>query len=180
MLSDNIKNLRKSKGLSQDELAAKLNVVRQTVSKWENGLSVPDSEMLIIIAEELDTSVSILLDETVKPDEDSELKILSSKLEIINKQIAQQNEARRKTRRTVFIASFAVSLCVLISGLIRYIYYICSMYDINSSIAIIGGADGPTAIFVSDRIFNLPLLFVMLIIAGISAFGIYKNRKKDI
>ena len=47
MLSENIKTIRKSKGLSQEELAVKLNVVRQTVSKWEKGLSVPDSEMLI-------------------------------------------------------------------------------------------------------------------------------------
>ena len=55
MLSDNIKRIRKSKGLSQEELAIKLNVVRQTVSKWENGLSVPDSDMLITLADELDT-----------------------------------------------------------------------------------------------------------------------------
>ena len=42
MLNENMKTIRKSKGLSQEELAVKLNVVRQTVSKWENGLSVPD------------------------------------------------------------------------------------------------------------------------------------------
>ena len=65
MLSDNIKRIRKSKGLSQEELAIKLNVVRQTVSKWENGLSVPDSDMLITLADELDTSVSVLLGENV-------------------------------------------------------------------------------------------------------------------
>ncbi len=65
MLSNNLKRIRKSKGLSQEELAIKLNVVRQTVSKWENGLSVPDSDMLIILADELDTSVSVLLGETV-------------------------------------------------------------------------------------------------------------------
>ena len=53
MLSDNIKRIRKSKGLSQEELAIKLNVVRQTVSKWENGLSVPDSDMLITWEDEL-------------------------------------------------------------------------------------------------------------------------------
>lgn len=47
MLNENIRNLRKSKGMSQEELAVKLNVVRQTLSKWEKGLSVPDSEMLI-------------------------------------------------------------------------------------------------------------------------------------
>lgn len=47
MLNENIKAIRKSKGLSQQEFAIKLNVVRQTVSKWEQGLSVPDSDMLI-------------------------------------------------------------------------------------------------------------------------------------
>ena len=61
MLSENIKNLRKEKGMSQEELAAKLNVVRQTVSKWEQNLSVPDSEMLISIAEVFDVPVTQLL-----------------------------------------------------------------------------------------------------------------------
>ena len=37
MLNENIKALRKSKGLSQQELAVKVNVVRQTISKWEQG-----------------------------------------------------------------------------------------------------------------------------------------------
>ena len=50
MLNENIKAIRKSKGLSQEELAVRLNVVRQTVSKWENGLSVPVSDMLILIS----------------------------------------------------------------------------------------------------------------------------------
>ena len=66
MLNENIRNLRKAKGISQEELAIKLNVVRQTVSKWEKGLSVPDSSMLISLAEELDTSVSTLLGETIQ------------------------------------------------------------------------------------------------------------------
>jgi len=57
MLNENIKKLRQAKGLSQEELAIKLNVVRQTISKWEDGLSVPDSSMLITLADELDTSV---------------------------------------------------------------------------------------------------------------------------
>lgn len=51
MLNENIRNLRKAKGLSQEELAIKLNVVRQTVSKWEKGLSVPDSSLLVLLAE---------------------------------------------------------------------------------------------------------------------------------
>lgn len=47
MLKKNININRKSNELSQDELAIKYNVLRQTVLKWERGLSVPDSEMLI-------------------------------------------------------------------------------------------------------------------------------------
>ena len=82
MLNENIKRIRKSKGLSQEELAIKLNVVRQTVSKWENGLSVPDSSMLIILANELDTTVSELLGEPVAEPTTDDLKILSEKLEL--------------------------------------------------------------------------------------------------
>ncbi len=47
MLNENLKTIRKQKGLSQEELAIRLNVVRQTISKWEKGLSVPDSDMLV-------------------------------------------------------------------------------------------------------------------------------------
>ena len=85
MLNENIKNLRKAKGLSQEELANRLNVVRQTISKWEKGLSVPDSSMLISLADELDTSVSTLLGETV-PEHDlkeTDLKSISEKLKAL-------------------------------------------------------------------------------------------------
>ena len=175
MLSENIKKLRKEKGLSQDELAEKLNIVRQTVSKWENGLSVPDSEMLILIARELDTTVSVLLDEAVKSDEASELKLLSEKLDAINKQITVQNAARRKNRLIAFIISFTVSFFILICGFIRYVLFF-NPFTESASIAIIGGADGPTEITVSDKIYNLPFLIIMLILAVIFALGIYKNR----
>lgn len=96
MLSENIKAIRKSKGLSQQELAVKLNVVRQTISKWEQGLSVPDSDMLIAISEALETPVSILIGETVTEPEADDLKAISEKLEIINLQLAQRKTARRK------------------------------------------------------------------------------------
>ena len=96
MLSENIKTIRKSKGLSQQELAIKLNVVRQTISKWEQGLSVPDSDMLISISEVLETSVSTLLGETIVESEVDNLKVISEKLEIINLQLAQRKNMRRK------------------------------------------------------------------------------------
>ena len=91
MLNENIKRLRKLKGLSQEELAIKLNVVRQTVSKWENGLSVPDSSMLIVLADELDISVSTLLGESVSESASDDLKIISEKLEVINLQLAKKS-----------------------------------------------------------------------------------------
>lgn len=61
MLNENIKRLRKLKGLSQEELAIKLNVVRQTVSKWENGVSVPNINTLILISEKFDIPVDEML-----------------------------------------------------------------------------------------------------------------------
>lgn len=61
MFQDNLKALRKRKGITQEELATRLNIVRQTVSKWEKGLSVPDSELLIKLAEILEVPVSQLL-----------------------------------------------------------------------------------------------------------------------
>ena len=61
MFQDNLKTLRKKKGMTQEELAARLNVVRQTISKWEKGLSVPDAELLTKLAEILEVSVSQLL-----------------------------------------------------------------------------------------------------------------------
>ena len=95
MLNETIKSLRKSKGLSQQELAVKVNVVRQTISKWEQGLSVPDSDLLIALSEALETPVSTLLGETVAESEADEVKALSEKLEIINLQFARRKAVRR-------------------------------------------------------------------------------------
>ena len=114
MLSENIKTLRKAKGLSQEELAIKLNVVRQTVSKWENGLSVPDSQLLIRLSEELDSSVSELLGEPVPEKASDDLKTISEKLEVINLQLAKRSAARTKTIRWVLIALCALIVVVFI------------------------------------------------------------------
>ena len=123
MLNENIKKLRKSKGLSQDELAIKLNVVRQTVSKWENGLSVPDSSMLILLADELDTSVSVLLGENVQENNSDDIKTISEKLEVINLQLAKRSMAKVKTVRWILI-----SLCILIVMLFIALTMINSSY----------------------------------------------------
>lgn len=107
MLNENIKTIRKSKGLSQEELAVKLNVVRQTVSKWEQGLSVPDSDMLTSLSDAFETPVSTLLGENVVKQEADELKAICEKLEVINLQLARRKIARRAALHCLFIA-----LCV--------------------------------------------------------------------
>lgn len=105
MLSENIKTIRKSKGLSQEELAVKLNVVRQTISKWEQGLSVPDADMLISLSEALETPVSTLLGENAPETKPDDLKAVSEKLEVINLQLA-----RRKALHLFFLILSVVTV----------------------------------------------------------------------
>ncbi len=112
MLNENIKALRKSKGLSQQDLADKLNVVRQTISKWEQGLSVPDSDLLIALSEALETPASTLLGETVSPSEADAVKALSEKLEIINLQFARRKAMRRSALHWLLIAACVGILAV--------------------------------------------------------------------
>lgn len=104
MLSDNLKTARKSKGLSQQELAVKLNVVRQTVSKWEQGLSVPDSDLLIALSEALEVPVSALLGETLVAPEAEDLRAIAEKLEVVNLQLARKRESGRRVLRGILIA----------------------------------------------------------------------------
>ena len=96
MLKDNLKTLRKNKGLSQEELSVKLNVVRQTISKWESGLSVPDAEMLITISEIFETPVSEILGESIEEKEKNDLKAISEKLEVVNEQLSMRKKQKRK------------------------------------------------------------------------------------
>ena len=97
MLNENIKAIRKSKGLSQEELAIRLNVVRQTVSKWEQGRSGPDADLLVSLSETLGVPVATLLGNTVTPPEADSLAAISEKLEVINLQLARRKTAFRKT-----------------------------------------------------------------------------------
>ncbi len=123
MLNENIKAIRKSKGLSQEELAIKLNVVRQTISKWEQGRSVPDSDMLISISEVLDTPVSTLLGETITETTPNDLKSICEKLEVINFQLVQKKVTRQKILHWCFI-----SLCAIIVIIFAILVVLNSIY----------------------------------------------------
>jgi len=168
MLSENIKAIRKSKGLSQEELAIKLNVVRQTISKWERGLSVPDSDMLISISEVLETPVSTLLGETVIESKVDDLKAISEKLEIINLQLAQRKTTRRKILHWLLI-----SLCTVIVTISAVLIVLNSPY--------LGWNYNDPEITVIGVIFHaFEWLFVRLapiILIG-AIVGIFLTRKK--
>ena len=123
VLSENIRAIRKAKGLSQEELAIKLNVVRQTISKWEQGLSVPDSDLLIAIAQALETPVSTLLGETVTEPEADDLAAIAQKLERINVRLARQKAQRRK-----LLHWLCFSLCAAIVAAAAVLYAFPSPY----------------------------------------------------
>ena len=123
MLKENIKQVRKSRGLSQEELAIKLNVVRQTISKWEQGLSVPDSEMLVLISEVLETPVSTLLGENISESKVDDLKVISEKLEIINLQLLKRKKVIRKIIQLILIL-----LCIVTIITFIYLFLLNSPY----------------------------------------------------
>ena len=103
MLNENLKQLRKSKGLSQEELAIRLNVVRQTISKWEKGLSVPDADMLIKIADIFEVSVSELLGAKINKKKEQDVNEVADQLMRINEQLAIKNRRSHRIWKTVGI-----------------------------------------------------------------------------
>lgn len=109
MLQENIKTFRKERGLTQEELAIRLNVVRQTVSKWEKGQSVPDADLLQRIAEVLEVSVSQLLGEEKETEKNR--NEVAEQLSRINEQLAIRN---RRARRIWTIVGVILGLWILI------------------------------------------------------------------
>ena len=115
MFQDNLKTLRKNKGYTQEELASRLKVVRQTVSKWEKGLSVPDAEMLLKIAEEFEVSVSALLGAKIE-DEHSKSDV-AEQLARINEQLVIKN---RRAKRIWTVVGIIAVVNIVVSFLVFY------------------------------------------------------------
>lgn len=168
MLHENIKAIRKSKGLSQQELAIKLNVVRQTISEWEQGLSVPDSDMLISLSEILETPVSTLLGEKVFETKGDDLKVISEKLEVINLHLAQRKRTKQKIIQGLLITLFAVIVIISVSLIVFKSSYLDWNYN-DPETAVLG---------VSLHAFEwLFVRFAPIILIGAVA-GTYYIRKK--
>lgn len=140
MINENIKHFRKTRGMSQEEMAVKLNVVRQTVSKWEKGLSIPDADVLIEMANLLDVSVSQLLgiEESIHSNGN-----LAEELAELNEQLARKKQkekllyqANQKRGLILFVSFLSMmitmsvknevvsilmaGICMLIAGIVLY------------------------------------------------------------
>ena len=127
MFSENLKTLRKQKGFSQEELASRLHVVRQTISKWEKNLSVPDADTLIRLAEILEVSVSELLGSKIETKNENVTNDIAEQLSRINEQLAIKNRRSRRIWKAIVIilaAIFLVSVFMILS---------LSVPDLNNS-----------------------------------------------
>ena len=126
MFAENLKKIRKDKGYTQEILAEKLNVVRQTVSKWEKGLSLPDVDMLSKIANVLETDVNILLDGQITTTDQSEIV---KQLAKINEQLTIKNRRYKKIMKTIAI----ILLIIVIFGILLVILNIRTFISISNS-----------------------------------------------
>jgi putative transcriptional regulator len=124
MFSENLKTLRKQKGFSQEELAARLNVVRQTISKWEKDLSVPDADTLIRLAEILEVSVSELLG--TKIENENVTNDVAEQLSRINEQLAIKN---RRSRRIWKVVAIILAVIVLVNIFIAVFFSVPNLDD---------------------------------------------------
>jgi putative transcriptional regulator len=120
MFSENLKTLRKEKGFSQEQLATRLNVVRQTISKWEKGGSVPDAETLIQLADVLEVEVSDLLGKKIEIAEgQNELEVLASELAKLNELLVVYGNKASNFKKKIWIL-IAVILLVI---------FVCAIFD---------------------------------------------------
>ncbi|MBQ0070908.1 MAG: helix-turn-helix domain-containing protein [Spirochaetales bacterium] len=199
MLGENISRIRKDRGLTQEAFAAKINVVRQTVSKWENGTAVPDADMLCRIADALEVSVSVLLGrEDGASSSSGEYKEISNALAEINEQLALRNKQSRRTHRFImglvyFFIGFPLFLTLInIAGV--FLFHVrtgsgavqvtsTSTVVSEASTGIIGGADGPTAIYVTESrpstfLLVLSLVCGILLLLGVGIHFLRKHRQE--
>lgn len=171
MLSENLQNLRRARGLSQEELADRIHVVRQTVSKWEKGLSVPDADLLLRLAEVLDTPVSTLLGDTVVPEDIPEVQQLSEKLARLNEELARQKKRSRRWQLLLF------SL-VAVAAVGMLLFDLSQAFHLRSAMESIGGVDGPTAIFVTSAPAQGLRDVLAILVLILAVVGICKNAKR--
>lgn len=146
MINDNIRKFRKQKGMSQEEMAVRLHVVRQTVSKWENGLSVPDAQVLIHMATLLEIPVSKLLgidiDSKDIDDLTAELARLNEELANKSRQEITMKRANEKRGLILFLSFASMLICLIIknallSAVLSGICMLCAVLILYRNMALL-------------------------------------------
>lgn len=185
MLSKNIKYYRKKQGISQEELAVGLHVVRQTVSKWENNLSVPDAETLIRISELLQVSVSQLLDVDVKQKTTDDI---ASELARLNEIISRKNQKETmliqagKKRGLILLLAFLSLLIILgvknpiVSLFLSGVCVICALFILLRNVTLLTRVTTDDADIKPLRIttmVNIGILFVVIALAVLTAAEVF-------
>ncbi len=183
MLSENIKRLRAESGMSQEELAARLAVVRQTVSKWERGMSVPDADMVVRLAELFGVPVSELLGtQTQDAAADLAAELARANSLLAEKAAAERTASIISRRRGAIIApcflalvlALAVDAPVLSLALIS-LCLAAALFTLWRSLALLTGpvpARGLRAVKVAT-IFDAAVFACVLITALLSACGVF-------
>ena len=195
MINENIKKYRKQKGMSQEEMALRLNVVRQTVSKWETGLSVPDADILMRIAELLEVSVGQLLD-IEKSSDEKEQSSLAEELERLNQQLAEKNRKEKLALRAnskrgiILLLSFAAMLAALavkneiISIVLVGACLLATVIILYRNLALLTSVttdDMKIGVLRLTTVFNICMLIACIIISVLIASGVIaftENQEK--
>ena len=134
MLGEKIREIRKGRGLTQEELAIRLHVVRQTVSKWEKNLSVPDAELLQRLSEELETPVSELLGAEL-PREENRNQI-AEQLARISELLAVRNRRTKKIWTAVAVVLALAVLLPLMATVLGMVSYTGGRESITTSVSV--------------------------------------------
>ncbi len=180
MLSESLAKVRKERGLTQEALAVKINVVRQTISKWERGDAVPDADMLCKIAEALDVPVAELLGVPDCNDE-SDIAKIANILSEINEQLAVRN--RRETRSIRDIAWDMVLILIGFVGIfvlavIGIVYFPYEHYRSYVDDQLVRHYEGIVAFLINHRLLWLVIIFSLMIIAGLLYHCIRREENK--
>lgn len=187
MLSERIKTLRKKKGMSQEELALEIHVVRQTISKWENALSVPDADELIHLADVLEVSVNSLLG--VEEKESLPYEELVNELASINEELARMCEQERLVRQAnkirgkiLFIVIISLIFVAIIKneGIQVFVIGVCALASLGilyknlAVLTIVTTKDLKLKALRTTTIFNTILIGICILGAILTGTGIVK------
>lgn len=173
MFGDNLKKARKEKGLSQEALAEKINVVRQTISKWEKGLSIPEGDMLIKLSQVLEVSVETLLGSKV-PLENTNAVNQAIQFQIINSLLENSQRGGTKMSGIMMLGVF-ISLIGVFFSVVLMTLATLNDVTLNGAVGIIGLLKGYGAM----DFFTVSIAFIILgiVLFGIGTYIRFKSKK---